>query len=367
VPIVRSKHRLIILGCAALLIAAAAAFRHIHHPRILYQVTFLPTMDGVEVWPHALNDSGRVAATVRMPDGTVRVVLWDKSGRTEDRATFAQGSEVAAVVLNNAGQAACTVRDPNRTWSSFFWDADGRRYTLETPDYNEVRINAMNNRGQVVGYQDSPRYPRHAFRWDKTAGMLDLHTFGSGESFACGINDAGQIVGFLSRAPRQWRAFLLDPNLEMRDLGPTKPGLAATCQINNQGFVVGRFGSAEDETCVSIWTAETGASRLASTGDWLAVRALNDANQFILNVHHNGLRIWKRQVGNQTQSTFWGWRTESLLWESANNIRSLNRHLGRTDIRGFLGYDLNKNGTIVGSLFTEGSSYPRAVLLEPIQ
>jgi len=179
--------------------------------RALYSIVILPTMGGVEVRAHALNDLGRVAAAVRMPDGTVRVVLWDQSGRTEDLAFFPAGSEVGAVVLNNAGQAACTVHDPNRTWRSFFWDADGRRYTLENPDYDEVRINAMNNRSQVVGSWDSPRYPRHAFRWDKTGGAQDLHTFGSGESLACGINDSGQIVGLFSPAPRQWQAFLLDP------------------------------------------------------------------------------------------------------------------------------------------------------------
>jgi len=147
--------------------------------------------------------------------------------------------------------------------------------------------------------------------------------------------------------------------------GPTF-GLAATCQINNQGFVVGQFGSAEDQTCTCTWTAGTGTARLASTGDWLVVGALNDANQFILNVRHSGLQVWNRQVGNKTQSIFWGWRTGSVLWESTRHLRSLNKRLGRTDIRGFFGQDLNQNGTIIGSLFIEGSSRPQAVLLEPI-
>jgi probable HAF family extracellular repeat protein len=358
---------LLILICLSILAGALLITLLRSGPRVLYEVTFLPTMGGVEVRAHALNDLGRVAAAVRMLDGLVHVVLWDKSGRTEDLASFPGDSDVYTVVLNDAGQAACTVRDPNHTWRSFFWDADGRRYTLEYPGYNEIHISGMNNRGQVVGYQDSPRYPRHAFRWDKAGGMQDLHTFGSGESFACGINDPGQIVGFFSTAPRQWQAFLLDPNLEMRVLGPAKSGPAPTCLINKQGFVVGQFGSAEDETCISTWTAAAGAARLAATGDSLAVLALNDANQFTLNVRHNGLRIWKRQVGNRTQSTYWGWRTESLLWESTRYLRSLNRRVGRTDVRGFFGQDLNNKGAIVGSLFVEGSSYPHAVLLEPVQ
>jgi probable HAF family extracellular repeat protein len=365
----KRRRVLLILICMSILAGVSLMVLLRSWGRVLYEMTFLPTLGGVEISPRAINDSGRVAVTVRMPDGTVRVVLWDKSGRTEELAFFPPGSAVPAVALNNAGQVACTVCDPNRTWSSYFWDTDGRRYMLETPDYNEVRISAMNNRGQIVGQVDFPRYARHAFRWDRTAGIEDLHTFGSGESLARGINDAGQIVGLFSPAPRQWRAFLLDPNLEMRDLGPAKSGLAARCFINNQGFVVGQFGSVEDETCVSIWTARTGTMRLSSSGDRVEVRALNDMNQFILHVSHNGLRVWERQAGNRTQSIFWRRRTESVLWASSNKIRCLNRHLGRPDLRGLIVQGLNKNGTIVGLLLVEGVSYPQAqaVLLVPIR
>jgi probable HAF family extracellular repeat protein len=194
--------------------------------------------------------------------------------------------------------------------------------------------------------------------------MQSLGLPGSVESFACDINDWGQIVGFFSTAANVWRAFVHDPNLGMQDLGPTHYDEGSCC-VNNQGFVVGQFGSTQTRLCVSTWTARTGSQRLPLDGaDFLRVSGLGDSNRYLVNVHYDGIRVLRRQLGE---------RSESHLWESGRHVRCLTGRLcygddlrGR-DIEAVGGWDLNKDGTILGMLKRKGSADWRAVLLEPIQ
>jgi len=355
----RRKRLLAFAFCVVALIAAAVVVSYVRRPKVLYRVTFLPAMGGVQTRAHAINDAGQVVSSVRWADGTVHVMLWDKSDRTQELASFAKGYQVPTLALNNAGQVVGTVIDSNQVWSSFFWDTDGRRYTLDAPSGGQTQIGGMNNRGQVVGKWYAARGPSHAFLWDKTAGLQDLGTFGGIESLACGINDAGQIVGYFSTIQNQWRAFFSDPNAGMQELGPTKFGPAAICRINNQGFVVGHFGSADDDTCLSTWTPGAGPRRLPSTkGDWVDARGLDDANRFFVNVHRTGIRLAGRR--------FWE-RTESYLWESSHPVRRLNVHLNQRGIDGLWVYGISKDGTILASLAIKRLPYAHAVILEPIK
>jgi len=355
---VSRKRLLAVVLCATIPIVAAVVVSYVRRPKVLYRVVFLPTMGGVQTRAHAINDSGQVVSSVRWADGTVHVTLCDKSDRTQELASFPKGYQVPTLALNNAGQVAGTVIDSNQVWSSLFWDTDGRRYMLDAPSGGQTQIGGMNNRGQVAGKWYAARGPSHAFLWDKTSGLQDLGTFGGIESLACGINDAGQIVGYFSTVQNQWRAFFSDPNVGMQELAPTKFGPAAVCRINNQGFVVGHFGSADDDACISTWTAGTGPRRLPSAkGDWADARGLDDANQFFVNVHHRGVRLLGRR--------FWD-RSESYMWESDRRLRCLNQHVDRGDTKGLWVYDINKDGTILASLSVRKLPYPHAVILEPV-
>lgn len=350
----RRKRLFVVLGCAVVLIAAGVAVWCLHRPELPYRVTFLPAMGGVRMNAHAINDSGRVAASVRMADGTTRVVLWDKSGRTQEIATFPEGHSVATVVLNNAGQVACTIYDPNHTWRSFFWDTDGRQYLLNAPADGQPQIRAINNAGRVVGHWSPVKGPRHAFLWDKTIGMIDLGVFGGTESVACDINDWGQIVGFFSKGNRDWRAFVSDPNLGMQELGPTHCDEGMCC-INNQGLVVGQFGSTQAGLCVSTWTARTGPQQLAlQGGDFLQICGLNDANRYFLNTHYSGRSFLRQRLWE---------RWESHLWESGRSVRQL----GHTAGEGIVGIDMTKDGTILGAMANEPQTHPHFMILEPIE
>ncbi len=356
-----SRKRLfaVALGLAVLMVAAVV-ISYVRRPKVLYRVTFLPAMGGVQTRVHAINDSGQVVGSVRWADGTVHVMLWDKSERTRELASFPKDYQVPTLALNNTGQVAGTVIDSNQVWSSFFWDTDGRQYALDAPSGGQTQIGGMNNRGQVVGKWYPARGPSHAFLWDKTARMQDLGTFGGIESLACAINDASQIVGYYSSISNpKWRAFLSDPNTGMQELGPTKFGPSAVCRINNQGFVVGHFGSAVEDGCLSIWTVATGPRRLPSIkGDWADARGLDDANRFFVNVHQRGIQLLGRHFGG---------RSDSYLWESSRSVRCLNEHLDRGDTEGLWIYDINQNGTILASLSVKKLPYPHAVILEPIK
>lgn len=63
------RRRYILLGCAAVLILSGTIWG-LRRPKPLYRVTFLPSMGGVETRPHAINDSGRIAVIVRMPNAS---------------------------------------------------------------------------------------------------------------------------------------------------------------------------------------------------------------------------------------------------------------------------------------------------------
>jgi probable HAF family extracellular repeat protein len=365
----RRKRLFLILGCAAVLIAAGVVVSWLLRPEPLYRVTFLPLMGGVQTRPYAINDSGRVAVVVRMADGTERVVLWDKSGQTEELVSIPPGSSVPAMAINNAGEVACTVfNDPNRTWISFFWDVDRRRYTLDAPSAAEVRIRAMNNRGQVVGYRMwlPSRGPAHAFLWDKAAGMQDLGMFSSGgESVACDLNDQGQIVGYFAVGSLDWRAFVYDPDLGVRELGFKKSGSDAQCLINDRGFVVGQFNSAQSGPGVSTWTAPTGPQTLPwKGGGFLQVRGLNNAGCYFVNVSREGIRVGRLEFRR---------RSESHLWQSGRHVRQLTVRLCCGDdlrhrnVTAVSGWDINKDGTILGAMTVKGSGQWHAVILEPIQ
>lgn len=360
----RMRRRFVLLGCAAVLILSGIIWG-LRRPKPLYRVTFLPSMGGVETRPHGINDSGRIAVTVRMPDGVERVVLWDKSGRMEELASFPVGSSVATMVLNNAGQVACTVfNGPNRTWNSFFWDVDRRRYTLDAPSAAEVRIRAMNNHGQVVGHWAS-RGPAHAFLWDQAAGMQDLGMFSGGESVACDLNDRGQIVGYFAMGSLDWRAFVYDPNLRVRELGFKKSGSDAQCLINDRGFVVGQFNSVQPGPGVCTWTVPTGSQPLPwKGGGFLQVHGLNDAGCYFVNVRREGIRVGRLEFRR---------RSESHLWQSGRHVRQITVHLCCGDdlrhrnVTAVSGWGINNKGTILGAMTVKGSGRWHAVLLEPME
>jgi probable HAF family extracellular repeat protein len=361
----RKRRLFLILGCAAALIVAGVVVSWLLGPEPLYRVMFLPSMGGIQTCPGGINDSGRVVAAVRMADGTQRVVLWDKSGRAEELASFPVGSSVATMVLNNAGQVACTVfNDPNRTWSSFFWDVDRRRYTLEAPGAGEVRIRAMNNHGQVVGHWAS-RGPAHAFLWDQAAGMQDLGMFSGGESVACDLNDQGQIVGCFAVGSLDWRTFVYDPDLGVRELGFKKSGSDAQCLINDRGFVVGQFNSAQPGPGVCTWTAPAGPQPLAwKGGGFLQVHGLNDAGCYLVNVSREGIRVGRREFRR---------RSESHLWQSGRHVRRLTVRLccgddlRRRNVTAISGWDINEDGTILAGMTVKGSGRWQAVILETIE
>ncbi len=61
------------ISAAALLVALRPS-----RPEVLYKVTFLPTLGGIPVVPHAIKDRGQVVGAAEVTLGQWHMVLWDK-------------------------------------------------------------------------------------------------------------------------------------------------------------------------------------------------------------------------------------------------------------------------------------------------
>ena len=352
----RRKHLFLADICVAFLaVFALLVLLHLQ-PEVLYHVTFLPALGGtVPVAPQAINDRGQVVGIAEVAKSQWHIFFWDEDQGMLDMGPWAYDP----VQINNAGQIAGVTVDPNGDPQAFLRDPNGVRHVLPAPSGRHIHVQGLNNRGQVAGYHDANRSPRRAFVWDRASGMQELAPPNTLESIGRGINDAGQVVGYLSVDRTNDRyAFLWDPNTGMRNLGPVRSLPAATCHINNQGLVVGQFGSAKDQTCLSIWTSEGGARRVDSHGAAMYVAAVNDAGRFLAHAYWSGRKV----LGHNSPE-----RSTSYLWDPNDGLTEIHCHLGRKDVAEFVAVDMNNNGQILGLLTLENRSDPIGVVLEPIK
>jgi len=352
----RRKHLFLAGICAVFLAVLVPVTLLFPQPEVLYEVTFLPALGGrIPVAPQAINDRGQVVGIAEVAQSQWHMFFWDG-----DRGMLDMGPRAYdPVQINNAGQIAGVAVDPNGDCHAFLQDPNGVRYVLPAPSGRHVHVQGLNNRGQIVGYHDARRSPRRAFVWDRASGMQELAPPNTLESIARGINDAGQVVGYLSVDRTNDRyAFLWDPNTGMRNLGPVRSLPTAACQINNQGLVVGQFGSAEDRTCLSIWTSEGGIRRVDSHGAAMYVAGLDDAGRFVARAYRSGFKV----LGYDSA----GKRT-SYLWDPNDGLREIHHHLGRRDVDDFVAVDMNNNGQIVGLLTLKKQPDPIGVIPNPIK
>jgi probable HAF family extracellular repeat protein len=339
---------------AALLVALLRS-----KPEVLYEVTFLPTLGGVPVVPHAINDHGQIVGAAEVTPGQWHMILWDKDKGLQDLGSWARHQSSLRLGINNAGQVAGTVADANGVGCAFIQDPNGVRRLLVDPAGRGSVAAALNNRGQVVGYYETAGKPRHACVWDQTGRMTDLGTLGGIESLAYSINDRGQVAGVSGVRGPLWQAFLWDPNTGMIGLGPDPLDMATSCYINNKGLVAGGFGSAKDPRAVSAWTSSGGLQRLSAPGSAFPdVAGLNDAGQILVNTSRSGFRAFGR--------VFFG-KSASYLCDPNGGCVALECHLaGPKGVVYFIAADINNQGQLAGTLFIEGVGW-RAAILEPIK
>jgi len=142
------RKRVIALGiCAGLLGAAWLAGLLRPKPEVLYQVTFLPMLNGALGIPRAINDNGQVVGVAEATRGQWHMFLWDGEEGSRDLGPCADPQRFESMRINDAGQIAGTAVDPNGTARAFLQDPNGARFILRGPDDAQVHIQGLNRRG----------------------------------------------------------------------------------------------------------------------------------------------------------------------------------------------------------------------------
>lgn len=377
----RRKSFLIVALCAAVVIAVTLVMSLPRRTRLMYHVTFLPTLGGFRTDPHSINDRGQIVGVADTPTGSSFVFLWDKERGFRTIERFDDPAHGGGLCINNAGQITGTAADPNGNQRGYLWDPNTGRQWMGALGGKQSSAEGLNNRGQVIGTAEVPARHRHAFVWDATRGMTDLGTFGGPTSAAMSINDAGQIAGYAETVNRHFRIVIWDPvtsadanapaapttSAPSRDIVPSGPpgynmidlGDAGVgpylCEINNVGLAVRRLAETTGKTRFKTWTKDAGMKTLDFVIDSGLSIGLNDRNQFIIRGTPTGLRLFGRVFARRHHCYLWDPNSGPLLLESHLPVRDI-VHLGIKDV--------NNRGQLVGTLRTEDSTQIRAVLLE---
>jgi probable HAF family extracellular repeat protein len=366
----RTRHKritaailLILLGMAVLVIS------YVRRPIILYEIEYLPSLDGFPT-AHSINDLGQVVMSrvILSPAAAIQtqIYIWDSKKVQVDYGPFTKGF-VSDLRMNNAGQICGMLGHPNACQQPFFWDPNDGLLTFgalskkDARGKTDTRIGGMNNTGQVIGYGRAQIGQRisQAFIWDSKTGMIDLGSLGGGGTDPSSINDAGQVVGFSNSVSPTLRrqAFLWDKDGGMsgiEGIGPT------SIHINNNGLLVGiTFGRHGRVIELVGWRKDTGCKTLATfTGYSGNVKSINDEGQILLVIRRKGFRILNYVFCN---------RTEYWLWDTRRGKIQLAKQLRRSGGR-FRPVDMNNKGWILGCVYDEKTNRPlQWLLLKPIE
>ena len=332
--------------------------RHIQ----LYKVTALPSLGATFTRPEAINDRGQVTGRADVI-GSTHLFLWDRENGMQDLGpALDRGPDI-----NNAGRIAGTMKDPNGNMQAFLWDPKDGKQMLGTLGGAESTAFALNNTGQAVGFSDSVEGLPQPFVWDKTNGMQNLSRGGGRKSgMATAINDSGQVMGRVmtgadppipcfwdSTAPTATPAPPLLPPNDYR--GGT--------DLNNNGCVLGKtYNWDKDETWTFLWTKETGIDGmqyLFQLEQSVGPLKFNDANQVLYGEKHTSSleRFSKKYFGPYTQQCLWDPKRGKIVLD-----KQIPSKLGKlVGVR-----DINNRGCIIGSILLEHSGQVAGVLLEPI-
>ena len=204
----------------------------------------------------AINDAGQIVGSNLNPFTNEFGVNVSSQAVSFDRGLLkilVQGTNYSSASgINNSGQIAGTYGLPDGTTIHAFVYKMGLMTDLGTlgGDYSEAT--GINNRGEVVGLSniDSQGGPLHPFLY-RHGLMQDLGTFGGTISAAYAVNDLGEVVGYSTTPSNLEQHPFLYRHGRMYDLGtlggsqPYRGGnYNYAAAINNWGQVVGQATTA---------------------------------------------------------------------------------------------------------------------------
>jgi len=263
--------------------------------------------------------------------------------------------------------------------------------SLGTGDSTAV---AINDAGDIVGYSypSSSSSVQRAFLY-RNGQMIDLGTLGGGTSSAAtAINNAGQIVGISSSSASLDRGYLYS-NGVMRELGlPANVTRSVPYAINDAGNIVGNFSysySAQPTNhCSSYFCAFLFANgQMTDLGDFnqsdvqfTSAVGISQSGQIVANsgskwgssiLLANGvytkLPAITRPGATSTTSSYFMHGNGQIVGSStgyaflyANGVMTnIGQNIAPTDSSAFShAYGINKNGAIVGHVYSNGTNMP---------
>lgn len=215
-----------------------------------YSITDLGSLGGSESFAYAINDSGEVVGSSRLPGDTQTHTFLYRAGVLTDLYPLnSQGIQTGPPGINNVGQISSGLIVDGVYVPAVLNSKTGDLTLLGSLGgitsfgFNGVAT-ATNGAGHAVGYSYVDSITRHAFLY-RDGVMTDIGSLGgpSGYSAALGINNAGTTVGFSSDQPNGVAHAFVYRDGVMTRIGPFTESYAN--QVNNRGQVVGEFLTAD--------------------------------------------------------------------------------------------------------------------------
>lgn len=344
--------------------------------------------------PAAINNQGQVTGTSFLgnPSGDSAFRYDGGSNRTlENLNDQVAGSASRGFGINDSG---VVVGD-----STFFGRSEDTRHAVlfskgSVTDLGTLpragsysRANGINASSQVVGFAgpelDSGK--SRAFVWSEDTGMQDIGTLGGAFAQAFAINDAGFVTGssetantrldgavhaFLYRAVEGVRAFL-----PMRDLGTLGGSFSYGMSINSKNHVVGysKISSTDNRVHAFLFdgTSMRDLGSLLGQGTGTMAKGPSEDQSVALGINSNDEVVgyaYAPAQGNRLTRVPTSVGQQVAFIYTQGVMTDLNTLIGNAATRYFLysATDINDNGQIVATAFSNESDAFRAVLLTPI-
>jgi probable HAF family extracellular repeat protein len=304
-----------------------------------YSVLDLGTLGGTTSEARSINNSGQIAGSAKLADGTTRAYIYENSTMTSLGTLPGHVGTKAGSVgmsINSSGQIvgwsygldlrtyfydgamhdlgqhfvgfnqAYAINDNSQIvgagtfagslGTTAFLYSGGVAHDLGTLGTGTSSLAwAINNGGQLVGESTIAlgNETRHAFLYENDE-MFDLGTLGGSTSRATAINNLGQIVGEAANSSNKAHAFLYE-NGVMHDLGSLGGNSTTALSINDLGQVVG-FGQLAGSTAGRAFLYKDGVMHdmndlIDPLSGWVLTTAAD--------INDNGLIVGTGTIGGQ--------------------------------------------------------------------
>lgn len=282
------KHTVILLIGAAIIAIFIFVFSPSKDSSVLYEVTFLGSLDGDDTLTHA-------------------------------------------TCLNNNSQVSGYSEAGEREWHGFVWDASSGMNDIGSLGGRWTQPQDINDKGWIVGHEYVEEDVNHAFLWTEADGMVDLGTFGGKESYAFGLNNDGIIVGKAQEQDGTWRACVWDEGKEIRKLEAPGSSESSANAINEAGLIAGHIRTSTGSSHAVLWNPEGELRDIGGFGGWRI---------YPVDINNSGMVLVEAEPDPYVTGEF-----RAFIWTSGEGFMEIEGFGGELT----RGWALNNHGQMVGA------------------